>query len=107
MARDKFNVTLHAGDPVACGATHQYRGVVKVAAVAQTCITVEWDAPANLLESCCEGATVEKVDEAAERRWALETTPIAVVDIPPPAVIEPNLPPPATTTNRDAHRKSK
>ena len=105
MARDKFNATLYPGDAVACGATHQYRGVVQVAAIAQTCITVVWDDP--IIDSCCEGSTVEKVDAAAEKRWAAEFAPVAVVDIPPPAIIEPPPPAPAVATKRDAHRKPK
>ncbi len=69
MARDKYGKTLHAGDPVSIGDAHAVRGVVRVAAVAQTCITVDWTPP-DAYDSCCEGTVVEFWGPEEQAKWA-------------------------------------
>lgn len=111
MARDKYGKTLHAGDPVSIGDAHTVRGVVRVAAIAQTCITVDWTPP-DAYDSCCEGTVVEfwgpeEQARFAEAREADLPKPAAVEAPPPPLEIPapeaPKPKAPAMVTKRDAH----
>ena len=117
MARDIHGRTLREGDPV-ISYGRRIKGTVRTAAVAQTCITVDWAGGDG--DPCCEGPYVEYWGPEEQARWdearaagmpairvdadvSSHAGGITIVD---PAMVreEPKPKAPAMVTKRDAHK---
>lgn len=113
MARDKNGVTLSEGDPVAYGDARAILGTVRVAAVHQEYVTVDWLPPHEKRDPSMLSSLLEKWDEDAKRRWAEARSADANDEEPEAPAAPPQAPAkhahsaPHGHTKREAHAKHK
>lgn len=112
MARDKHGVTLREGDPVAYGDARAILGTIRVAAVHQEYVTVDWAPPHEKRDPSMLSSLLEKWDADAQRRWAEARAADAGAEEEPeeeapPRADEPVSKPPGARTKHNKHAKHK